>query len=331
MRDLELQSCSLAARGLWKELLCRMHFATPRGYLRTAAGPIPDRQIPRMVNAAPGEDVMALLSELESAGVFSRDADGAIYNRRMARQAEISAKRAEAGRKGAEVALAKQAAKVEQIAEAVEVDESVPFPANLDTPAFRAAWDEWTAYRRERKLSPWKPRTVKAKLAELSAWGAERAVAAIQSSIANGYQGIFEPKGGPHRTDHLAWRKGGDRYEIAPDPGPSIPERLAALAESIPDTAPNAARLRAEILGLSGSFEDVEARLGEIETEVLSAPIAALSKSPPPEIVRAVAAVPKTTAAEVRANLIRQRARKLTGIPHLSLVSDAATPRRKSA
>ena len=70
----------------------------------------------------------------------------------------------------------------------------VVLPAALDTEAFRAAWDEYLAYRRERRLPAMRPRTVAAKLAEMATWGEPTAREAIRQSIANGWQGVFEPK-----------------------------------------------------------------------------------------------------------------------------------------
>jgi hypothetical protein len=65
----------------------------------------------------------------------------------------------------------------------------------LVTPEFEQAWKDWIAYRKESKFSPWKPLTVKAKLAELETLGPEAAAAAIRRSIANGWKGIFPDNG----------------------------------------------------------------------------------------------------------------------------------------
>lgn len=79
---------------------------------------------------------------------------------------------------------------------AKKADKSLPavIPLSLDTPEFRQAWDDWFAYRREAKLSPWKPVTARLKLAELEALGPAAAVEAIRRSIGNGYLGIFPGK-----------------------------------------------------------------------------------------------------------------------------------------
>lgn len=72
----------------------------------------------------------------------------------------------------------------------------VSIPSNLDTPEFKAAWSGWIADRRERR-KPMTDRAAELALRRLAEWGPERAVAAIEHSIANGWQGIFEPQGGP--------------------------------------------------------------------------------------------------------------------------------------
>lgn len=73
--------------------------------------------------------------------------------------------------------------------------EEPPFPPSLVTPEFQQAWSAWIAYRKEARFSPWKPVTVKAKLAELEPLGPVVAAAAIRRSIANGWKGIFPDNG----------------------------------------------------------------------------------------------------------------------------------------
>lgn len=100
-RDTALRSCSLAARGLWVEMLNVMHDGAPRGTMRAGDRRLdsPD-VISRMAGASPSEDVAALLAELESAGVYSREPDGTIYSRRMVRDTKLQEVRREAGSKG---------------------------------------------------------------------------------------------------------------------------------------------------------------------------------------------------------------------------------------
>lgn len=88
--DPALRSCSVAARGLWMELLCLMHEASPRGWLLINGRSVSDRQIASLAGSSIDE-VAACLKELEEAGVFSRDGNGDIYSRRMHRDEEKAA------------------------------------------------------------------------------------------------------------------------------------------------------------------------------------------------------------------------------------------------
>jgi hypothetical protein len=86
-QDPNLHGCSLAARGLWMEMLCLMQQAIPYGHLLVNGNPPDANRRSRLAGAAPDE-VTVLLAELEREGVFSRTADGVIYSRRMVRDAE---------------------------------------------------------------------------------------------------------------------------------------------------------------------------------------------------------------------------------------------------
>lgn len=77
-----LRMCSLAARGLWMEILGLMHEAEPYGHLLVRGSPPTDAQLAMLAGAAP-DQIPELLGELESAGVFSRTRQGVIYSRRM--------------------------------------------------------------------------------------------------------------------------------------------------------------------------------------------------------------------------------------------------------
>lgn len=100
--DPALRMCSIAARGLWIDMLAVMHDCEPYGVLMFNGRPMTDQQLARLV----GEDqkqVRKLLAELEDAGVFSRrEDDDAIYSRRMVRDEAVRNARAEGGKAGAE-------------------------------------------------------------------------------------------------------------------------------------------------------------------------------------------------------------------------------------
>ena len=102
--DPALRMCSLAARGLWIEMLCLMHEARPHGSLLVNGKPVTAAQLANLVGGGVAE-VEGFLAELEEAGVFSRDADGALYSRRMRRDEERAAVNRVNGRAGGNPSL----------------------------------------------------------------------------------------------------------------------------------------------------------------------------------------------------------------------------------
>jgi hypothetical protein len=92
--DQALRVVSLAARGLWMEMLCLMHEATPYGHLLVGDQPVSGDVLARLAGASPSE-IQALLVELQSARVFRQTRAGVIYSKRMT----DDYKKAVAGRK----------------------------------------------------------------------------------------------------------------------------------------------------------------------------------------------------------------------------------------
>ena len=79
-----LRASSLAARGLWIEMLSIAAEHKPKGYVAISGRALDIDELARMVSASV-EDVRELLAELERNGVFNRLRDGTIYCRRMVR------------------------------------------------------------------------------------------------------------------------------------------------------------------------------------------------------------------------------------------------------
>lgn len=100
-KDPALAACSLAARGLWMELLCIAHESERYGFLSINGKPMTPAQLARIVGETPAL-VTKLLREIEEAGVLSRSEDGVIFSRRMVRDEELRNIRAANGVKGAE-------------------------------------------------------------------------------------------------------------------------------------------------------------------------------------------------------------------------------------
>lgn len=97
--------CGLAARGLWKELLCIMHGCEPYGHLSVRGKSPTSRQIASMVGMTTEREVSRCMIELEDAGVFSRSDVGLIYCRRMVRDNAVRAESKINGSKGGNPAL----------------------------------------------------------------------------------------------------------------------------------------------------------------------------------------------------------------------------------
>lgn len=94
--DAALRTCSLAARGLWMEMLCLMDDANPRGHLKLKRKKIDIQTLAGLTGSTP-KQVEKLLDELRTAGVFSVTNHGTIYSRKMVRESKWRAN----GEKGA--------------------------------------------------------------------------------------------------------------------------------------------------------------------------------------------------------------------------------------
>ncbi|MES2187293.1 MAG: hypothetical protein V4505_22275 [Pseudomonadota bacterium] len=99
-KDAALQSCSVAAQGLWINALCVAHECAPYGHLTVNGQPMNPAQIGRLAGVT-ADEAGRLIAELEAAGVVSRAADGTLFSRRMVRDEEARAVRAANGPKGA--------------------------------------------------------------------------------------------------------------------------------------------------------------------------------------------------------------------------------------
>jgi hypothetical protein len=86
MNEVGLRLCSVSARGLWMDMLCIAAAAKRTGYLVGVDGkPVSTSELAR-ITKTPKANVSRWLKELERHGVFSRDPDGTIFNRRMVRE-----------------------------------------------------------------------------------------------------------------------------------------------------------------------------------------------------------------------------------------------------
>lgn len=211
MKDPALRACSLAARGLWLDLLCLMFECDRRGYLQINGKPMSLEQIARATGCSTDEASRGL-QELESSGVFSRSEHGSIYSRRLVRDDQTRAARSEAGSIGGSKTQANRKANAKQKSSSSSSTSSsvstsvlkTPLPPLLQKPEFEAAWKDWEQHRKETK-HPLKPTMAVAQLKMLADMGHDRAIACIRHTIAMGWQGLREEEHKPAASNGKPW------------------------------------------------------------------------------------------------------------------------------
>lgn len=152
--DPALQSCSLAARGLWIELIGFMHEAQPYGFLLIGGKQPSNAMIGRLVGVH-HNTVTTLVTELVTKGVAGVVTDevtgeslgGVIYSRRMLRDHEKALKNKENGAKGGNPLLTEtvnhadkakspeaRVQRLESREKEIEADASKPAPVKRQKP-----------------------------------------------------------------------------------------------------------------------------------------------------------------------------------------------------
>lgn len=96
-----LRMCSIAARGLFADMMCIMAEGTPYGYLKVGSKDILPPVLARRVGESL-QDVERWLAELEEHDVFQRDDSGSIYSTRMVEVERVRQARAAGGVKSQE-------------------------------------------------------------------------------------------------------------------------------------------------------------------------------------------------------------------------------------
>jgi len=207
LRDAALRSCSLAARGLWMDMLCYMHEGSPYGYLKVKDKVILPANLARMVGLTL-QETEGCLSELREAGVFQEDSEGAIFSKRMIRDEDIRNKRATGGHLGGNPTLMVKPKVEERLSSEVKQkptpsssssssinkEAEIEFPSNLQTAYFKKTWSEYMDYRKASRMKTLQAASINAQLKKMGEWGHNAAISAINDTIANGWQGIFQPK-----------------------------------------------------------------------------------------------------------------------------------------
>lgn len=109
------------------------------------------------------------------------------------REAQLEAQLEAGGSQDGEADLERKG-KERNVMEGKEKEVGVEFPANLQSADFGAAWESYLSYRKSSRLKSLLPTSQVAQLKKMSEWGHDAAIKAINETISQGWQGIFEPK-----------------------------------------------------------------------------------------------------------------------------------------
>lgn len=220
LKDPELRFCSIFARGLLVDLLCLCFESARRGYLSKPDGTArSDIEIVTAVSGSTLEEKLAALSELESSGVLSRDENGVLFSRRIARLGEVSARRKQAGSKGGSKTQAKrkqnddQAAEQKQgVSDSVSASDSVISHTHTQAGShqtgggraegFEEEWERWLRYRENvdgRRMDEIRQDEV---LMELHRRGPEKARLDIKFSLLHGSKSILDSDNDFQKQQH---------------------------------------------------------------------------------------------------------------------------------
>ena len=174
-----------ACTGVWIRIICHLHLCRPRGTATYQVG-----QWARILGISDA-DAEALLCELKHSGcatVTERSADITVTSRRMVREEQEREANRLRQRRYRDKAGGNE--KVTLLSASASASALPPIPPELDTEAFRKAWEEWLENRHE-KRKPVTARAATKQFEQMVAAGVAGSIAAIDLSIANGWTGVF--------------------------------------------------------------------------------------------------------------------------------------------
>jgi hypothetical protein len=202
--DAMLRMCTPDERGVWIDMLCVMAGAEPYGHLAVNGRAMSDVEVSRVIGLDE-TTYKGILYRLLEKGIPSQAENGMIYSRRMIREHNLFLSGSKYGKKGGgNPALRKKHKKNPDTishnpnTKATIKDTFIGLlnegfaSKDLDSDAFIAALESWNTHRIELK-KPLKPQSFKSQIKFFSKIGHDRAIEAIEHSIKNGWQGLFEP------------------------------------------------------------------------------------------------------------------------------------------
>lgn len=189
--DMGIQSLSFEERGIWWEILQRMHQSEERGKMVLNGRPMTDYEIANIIHCEVAKFKQSI-QQILSKGVASRDEFGTLISRRMVYDENIRRVRAIAGAEGGKQTQSKRQAKRKQKS-TPSSPIAVPIAIPEDLLKDKEAIELWIAYKQERH-DYYKARGLGALWGVLRRIPQEKRKEAIEHSMAGGYKGIFEPK-----------------------------------------------------------------------------------------------------------------------------------------
>jgi len=162
-----IKACSIAARGLWWEIICLLFESEQRGFLLISGDHNFIQKLARLTGTSV-KQCSRLLNELETNKVFSRDDNNIIYCRRMVRDEHKRKLCVEAGKRGGNPALtlkgtvnykdkqdanpnltpssssSTSSSKIKEVKQILAFWNSSGFPVSKDSKAVSKALDGWS-------------------------------------------------------------------------------------------------------------------------------------------------------------------------------------------
>ena len=194
LKDPALSMCSASTRGIWVDLLCCMHESGRSGRLRGT-----EEQLSRLGRCTV-EEMRKALEELaaQKAGLVAR-ADGCVTvtNKRMLREhneRRQAALRQRQYRSHDGVTVGETKERRSYTSSSSSNTPLPPLPDGLADTRLNELWQAFGRHRSELR-KPLTPQAATLTIRKLEKWGTARAIIALEHSIANGWQGVFEPTG----------------------------------------------------------------------------------------------------------------------------------------
>lgn len=228
MTDSGLRLCSWDTKGVYIDLLCIMAESNRYGYLEiNDKAPTQEMLIKRL--SIHHKTLKKCLRELQDHGILSSD-NGVLYSRKMTKQFTQHAQQKDFGKKGGNPTLnptlkapLNPTLKVDKELDTDKERKKTPNPLKgeiiqemklpFESEIFKKTWNDWILHRKEIK-KPLSYLAQRKQLDKFSALSEELAIKAIDHSICNGYQGVFEEKQYKDSGSQIKSRHNGTQEEI---------------------------------------------------------------------------------------------------------------------